>query len=61
MAARKLVDALATPALARQRHEVILAEVRRRGSVRVSDLATLLAVSDMTIRATSRRSTTPGS
>ena len=47
---RKLVDALAAPALARQRHEVILAEVRRRGSVRVSDLAALLAVSDMTIR-----------
>ena len=47
---RKLVDALAAPTLARQRHEVILAEVRRRGSVRVSDLATLLAVSDMTIR-----------
>ena len=37
-------------ALARQRHEVILAEVRRRGAVRVSELATLLGVSDMTVR-----------
>ena len=38
------------PSLARQRHEVIVAEVRRRGSVRVSELATLLEVSDMTVR-----------
>lgn len=37
-------------AYARQRHEVIVAEVRRRGSVRVSELATLLGVSDMTVR-----------
>ncbi len=37
-------------AFARQRHEVIAAEVRRRGSVRVSELATLLGVSDMTVR-----------
>jgi DeoR/GlpR family transcriptional regulator of sugar metabolism len=37
-------------ALARQRHEVILAELRRRGAVRVSDLAALLGVSDMTVR-----------
>jgi DeoR/GlpR family transcriptional regulator of sugar metabolism len=37
-------------ALARQRHEVIIAEVRRRGAVRVSELATLLGVSDMTVR-----------
>ena len=37
-------------ALARQRHEVITAEVRRRGAVRVSELAQLLAVSDMTVR-----------
>jgi DeoR/GlpR family transcriptional regulator of sugar metabolism len=37
-------------ALARQRHEVILAEVRRRGAVRVSELAALLGVSDMTVR-----------
>ena len=33
-----------------QRHEVIVAEVRRRGSVRVSELAALLGVSDMTVR-----------
>lgn len=44
------VDAVAARALARQRHEVIVAEVRRRGAVRVSELATLLAVSDMTVR-----------
>jgi DeoR/GlpR family transcriptional regulator of sugar metabolism len=37
-------------ALARQRHEVILAEVRRKGAVRVSELAILLSVSDMTVR-----------
>jgi DeoR/GlpR family transcriptional regulator of sugar metabolism len=37
-------------ALARQRHEVILAELRRRGAVRVSELASLLGVSDMTVR-----------
>jgi DeoR/GlpR family transcriptional regulator of sugar metabolism len=37
-------------ALARQRHEVILAELRRRGAVRVSELSTLLGVSDMTVR-----------
>jgi DeoR/GlpR family transcriptional regulator of sugar metabolism len=37
-------------ALARQRHEVILAELRRRGAVRVSDLSALLGVSDMTVR-----------
>ena len=37
-------------AFARQRHEVIVAEVRRRGSVRVSELSTLLGVSDMTVR-----------
>ncbi|MCB1001894.1 MAG: DeoR/GlpR transcriptional regulator [Acidimicrobiales bacterium] len=37
-------------AFARQRHEVIAAEVRRRGSVRVSELASLLGVSDMTVR-----------
>jgi DeoR/GlpR family transcriptional regulator of sugar metabolism len=43
-------DALAARALARQRHEVIIAEVRRRGAVRVTELAQLLAVSDMTVR-----------
>lgn len=37
-------------AYARQRHEVIVAEVRKRGSVRVTELATLLGVSDMTVR-----------
>jgi DeoR/GlpR family transcriptional regulator of sugar metabolism len=37
-------------ALARQRHEVILAEVRRKGAVRVTELAVLLGVSDMTVR-----------
>jgi DeoR/GlpR family transcriptional regulator of sugar metabolism len=37
-------------ALARHRHEVILAEVRERRSVRVTELAVLLGVSDMTIR-----------
>ncbi len=45
-----VVDAGAVRSLARQRHDVIVAEVRRRGVVRVSDLATLLGVSDMTIR-----------
>ena len=44
------VDAVAARALARQRHEVIIAEVRRRGAVRVSELSVLLAVSDMTVR-----------
>jgi DeoR/GlpR family transcriptional regulator of sugar metabolism len=44
------IDLGASRALARQRHEVIVAEVRRRGAVRVSDLATLLGVSDMTVR-----------
>jgi len=46
----KVVDVAGAPALARQRHDVILAEVRRRGAVRVSELANLLGVSDMTIR-----------
>ncbi|MEO8267178.1 MAG: DeoR/GlpR family DNA-binding transcription regulator [Ilumatobacteraceae bacterium] len=44
------IDTAAARVLARQRHEVIVAEVRRRGVVRVSDLATLLGVSDMTVR-----------
>ncbi|MFZ4718012.1 MAG: DeoR/GlpR family DNA-binding transcription regulator [Ilumatobacteraceae bacterium] len=43
-------DPGSTRALARQRHEVIIAEVRRRGAVRVTELATLLGVSDMTVR-----------
>jgi len=46
----QVVDAVTVRALARQRHDVIVAEVRRRGAVRVSELATLLGVSDMTIR-----------
>lgn len=37
-------------ALAQRRHELIVAEVRRRGAVRVSDLAQLLDCSDMTVR-----------
>ena len=44
------IDPVAARVLARQRHEVIVAEVRRRGAVRVSELATLLTVSDMTVR-----------
>ena len=41
---------MSSRALARQRHEVILSEVRDRGAVRVSDLAARLGVSDMTVR-----------
>ncbi len=40
----------ASRALARQRHEVILTEIRQRGAVRVTELAAQLGVSDMTIR-----------
>ncbi|WP_181780318.1 DeoR/GlpR family DNA-binding transcription regulator [Pseudonocardia pini] len=36
--------------LARQRQEMILAQVRERGAVRVSDLAERFGVSDMTVR-----------
>jgi DeoR/GlpR family transcriptional regulator of sugar metabolism len=36
--------------LARQRQELILAQVRERGAVRVSDLAERFGVSDMTVR-----------
>jgi DeoR/GlpR family transcriptional regulator of sugar metabolism len=36
--------------LAPQRQEIILGEVRRRGTVRVSELTSLLDVSDMTVR-----------
>ena len=43
-------DASSSRALARQRHETILAEISTRGAVRVVELATLLGVSDMTIR-----------
>ena len=43
-------DGSSSRALARQRHEVILNEIRQRGAVRVSELAGLLSVSDMTVR-----------
>jgi DeoR/GlpR family transcriptional regulator of sugar metabolism len=43
-------DTTTARAFARQRHEVIVAEVRRRGSARVNELAVLLGVSDMTVR-----------
>jgi DeoR/GlpR family transcriptional regulator of sugar metabolism len=36
--------------LAQQRHGLILDEIRRRGGARVADLASLLDVSDMTVR-----------
>ena len=38
------------PTLAQRRHELILREVRRARAVRVTDLAELLGVSDMTVR-----------
>jgi DeoR/GlpR family transcriptional regulator of sugar metabolism len=38
------------PSLARQRHELILSEVRRSGAVRVAELAQQLGVSEMTVR-----------
>lgn len=44
------VDASSSRALARQRHETILGEIAGRGAVRVVELATLLGVSDMTVR-----------
>jgi DeoR/GlpR family transcriptional regulator of sugar metabolism len=47
---RSVPDQSQARALARQRHDVILTEVRRRGTVRVTELATLLGVSDMTVR-----------
>jgi DeoR/GlpR family transcriptional regulator of sugar metabolism len=36
--------------LAPRRHELIISEIRRRGEVRVTELADLLGVSDMTVR-----------
>jgi DeoR/GlpR family transcriptional regulator of sugar metabolism len=36
--------------LAAQRHKLIVEELRRQGAVRVSELTTLLAVSEMTVR-----------
>lgn len=50
VATSAVVDVTSARALARQRHEVIVAEVRRKGSARVSELAALLGVSDMTVR-----------
>ncbi len=44
------LDVGSSRVLARQRHEVILAEIRQRGAVRVAELATQLGVSDMTVR-----------
>lgn len=38
------------PSLAQQRHELIVSQIRRSGSVRVADLATELHVSEMTVR-----------
>ena len=38
------------PALARQRQNLILEQVRERGAVRVADLVSVLGVSDMTVR-----------
>lgn len=38
------------PTLAQRRHELILREVRRVRAIRVSELAALLGVSDMTVR-----------
>ena len=43
-------DSVSSRALARQRHETILAEISARGAVRVVELAAMLGVSDMTIR-----------
>jgi DeoR/GlpR family transcriptional regulator of sugar metabolism len=43
-------ESLATRVLARQRHEAILGELRIKRAVRVSELATVLGVSDMTVR-----------
>lgn len=47
---RSSSDLTSSRALARQRHEVILTEIRHRGAVRVTDLAGHLGVSDMTVR-----------
>lgn len=38
------------PSLARQRHDVIVGQIRREGVVRVTDLAARLNVSEMTVR-----------
>jgi len=46
----KQVSKRGRPSLARQRHETIVSQLRRVGSARVSELADLLDVSEMTIR-----------
>ena len=38
------------PSLARRRHELIVSQIRRAGSARVTDLAAQLDVSEMTVR-----------
>ena len=38
------------PSLARQRHDLIVSQVRRQGGARVVDLAAQLDVSEMTVR-----------
>jgi DeoR/GlpR family transcriptional regulator of sugar metabolism len=43
-------EPLSTRALARQRHQAILSELRVKRAVRVTDLAAALGVSDMTVR-----------
>ena len=45
-----VLEALSTRVLARQRHETILAELRTKRAVRVTELAVALGVSDMTVR-----------
>lgn len=47
---RQISDSQTARTLARRRHDVIVAEVRRRGTVRVTELAAMLGVSDMTVR-----------
>jgi DeoR/GlpR family transcriptional regulator of sugar metabolism len=43
-------DSQTARTLARRRHEVILSELRRRGTIRVTELSAMLGVSDMTVR-----------
>ena len=47
---QQAVEVGSSRVLARQRHEVILGEVRSKGAVRVVELAAQLGVSDMTVR-----------
>jgi DeoR/GlpR family transcriptional regulator of sugar metabolism len=44
------IESLSTRGLALQRHEAILSELRIKRAVRVTELATTLGVSDMTVR-----------